>query len=143
MEQSMGKVAQKNSNNDRVKDFAAKMIKDHGEADKQLERIAKANGVSLVAPDASKRTPEEVADARNKMAMEKQLKDEKGTMFDHDYLKMMVDGHKDALEMLTNATPSDPGLKDFVSSLVPVVRQHERLASELSSPGLGRRPRAQ
>jgi putative membrane protein len=131
LEESMGRLAEKNADNDKVKEFAQTMIKDHGDSDLQLIAVASSMTAPVVDPESPERKPEEVAQVKHEKAMMEDMKAERGARFEHDYLKMMIQGHDQALEMLSSANPSDPRLMAFVQKIQPIVDHHRQWATNL------------
>ena len=74
-----GRLAGQNATNDEVKQFAQRMVGDHGKADDELKGLASGKNVTL---------PTEL-DAKHK-AMQDKLSKMKGAAFDRAYMARMV-----------------------------------------------------
>jgi len=84
----LGKIAQSKASNSDVKQFAKKMVEDHGKAGKELEQLVrKENG----------QMPKELDQ------MHKDLKDKlsklSGSEFDKQYMEAMAKGHEKAVSL--------------------------------------------
>ena len=115
MEVELGKIAQDNASNARVKAFGAMMVQDHSEANNNLKGIAASLNIAL---------PDSVSDDSRKEI--NNLKMKKGKDFDKAYVKMMVDDHKkDIAEFRKCADKcSDSTIRSFASATLPVLKKH-------------------
>ena len=103
------------SQNQRVKDFAAMMIRDHGTWGDQLKSIAQSRNVSL---------PAAISDEHQKAVSELQKKS--GAAFDRAYMHMMVRDHEGALKdfQTEQGTAQDSALLKFVNNTIPGIQMH-------------------
>jgi putative membrane protein len=110
MEVAMGRVAEKNATDSEVKNFGARMVKDHGKANEELKALAKEEKVELPA--------------------EKEAGKWKS---DKDYMDMMVKDHEKDLAAFEKEAKdgSDADLKSFASKTAEVVRKHLEMAKEI------------
>src|SRR5262249_33977085 len=109
--------------NPKVKEFAARMIKDHTAANKRLVAAAKNQRVAVVAGfDRESR----------KMFME--LSKLQGEAFDREDMKMMVDDHEKDVAMVEEFAKkaTDPEIKKFCEDTLPTLREHLKMAKEVS-----------
>lgn len=115
MEVELGNLAQKVGSNQRVKNFGAMMVRDHGRANKELTQLAVEKSIKL--PDSVSGEHKEHID---------ELKKKRGIEFDKAYMKMMAEDHEDDVEKFEEAAKelSDPGLKAFAYKTLPVLRIH-------------------
>lgn len=131
LEIDLGKAAKQKASSQAVKEYGEMMIKDHGDADKQLKDMVKKTGQMIPAEkpatDADKK---EIADTK-KMAT--QLKAKKGTDFDTKYLQLMVDGHDKELAKIDTkiGEVQNNELADMLRSLKPTLQRHADQAREL------------
>ena len=111
------KLALKRSSNPQVKAFARMMIKDHTESTAKLKAAIATSGQSLTPPSG---LPEDKQMALNDLA------NADAKAFDKAYLDAQVDGHTQALSLLTNyaANGDTPALKAFAGAVVPTVQHH-------------------
>jgi putative membrane protein len=120
-EVELGKLALSKSSNDDVKQFAQKMVQDHGQADQQLTALAKSKGLTVPAK----------LDAQHE-AMVKMLSAKSGAAFDSAYSDHMAKGHTKAVALFESASQSsDADLAAFAKQTLPTLQQHEQLANNL------------
>jgi putative membrane protein len=120
-EVELGKLALSKSSNDDVKQFAQKMVQDHGHADQQLASLAKSKGLTV---------PTQL-DAKHE-AMVKALSAKSGAAFDSAYAKDMAKGHTKAVALFEAASKSsDPDLAAFAQKTLPTLQEHKQLADNL------------
>lgn len=114
-EVALSQLAQQNATNQRVKDFAAMMIKDHTDVGNKLKDIASAKNITL---------PAKVGDDAQKDI--DKLGKKTGADFDKDYMHMMVQDHKKAVDDFKKASTDckDPDLKNFAINTLPAVIMH-------------------
>ncbi|WP_256004304.1 DUF4142 domain-containing protein [Pedobacter deserti] len=115
MEVELGTVAQEVSDNPRVKAFGAMMVKDHSKANQELMTLAELKGIRLPST-----MPEEMQHHIN------DIKFLKGKEFDTKYMAMMVDDHKDDVNLFEDAskTSKDADIKAFASKTLPILKMH-------------------
>ena len=118
-EVELGKLAQERAANASVKEFGARMAKDHAKAGDELKPIADAKNIAL--PSAP--------DKKHQRAYDKLAKLQ-GADFDKQYMKHMVDDHKkDVKEFQKEAQKGKDGdLKNFAAKILPTLEEHLRLA---------------
>ena len=110
MEVAMGRVAEKNASNNEVKNFGARMVKDHSKANENLKVIAKEENVEWPA--------------------EKEAGKWKS---DKDYMDAMVKDHEKDLAAFEKEAKdgSDPKVKSFADKTAKIVREHLEMAKEI------------
>jgi len=123
-EVELAKLAAQQASNDAVKDFAQRMIKDHGEANDRLASLAKANGIAL--PDQ--------LDSEQR-SMRDRLQQAGKTEFDHAYIRGQITSHQQAVQLLVYQIGSgeNEDLKTFASDILPVVLDHLRMAQSIAA----------
>jgi len=120
-EVALGKLALSKSSNTDVKQFAQKMVQDHGQADQQLASLAQSKGLTV---------PTQL-DAKH-AAMVKALDAKSGAAFDSSYAAHMVKGHTKAVALFQAASKSsDPDLAAFAQKTLPTLKEHKQLADNL------------
>ena len=114
-EVELGKLAQQKATSDRVKNFGAMMVSDHGKAGDKLKQIAAAK--SIVLPDKLSDKSQKDLDGLNKKT---------GNDFDKAYIKMMIDDHKKDVDKFKKGSKDlkDADLKNFASETLPVIQMH-------------------
>src|SRR5262249_4402625 len=115
-------LADSHAANDKVKQFAAKVMKEHKSTLESLNRFAKDQKVAIVA-GADKATKEE-ADRLGKL---------NGAAFDKAFLQRMVEDHDKAVQMFEAQAKQgkDAGLKAFANEYLPRLRDHLQDAKAL------------
>jgi putative membrane protein len=88
----LGQMASSRATDEQVKSFAQQMVTDHGQANEELRPIAQRLNIEV---------PTEVS-AKHKAAADR-LSQLQGTEFDREFMKTMVDSHKDALKLARSA----------------------------------------
>jgi putative membrane protein len=119
MEVELGKIAADKATNDKVKEFGRRMQEDHGKANDELKKIAADKGVEI--PAALEGKHKKTVDRLSKLS---------GNDFDREYMRAMVDDHKEDLEKFQREADkgTDPAVKQFASKHVPILKQHLELA---------------
>ena len=126
-EVELGRLAQSQASNDAVKQFARRMVEDHGNANKELMDLAASKGVKL-EDKAPKKNP--MMDRLSKL---------QGADFDREYVKEMVKDHKkDVAEFRKmHSGAVDPNLKAWVDKTLPTLEDHlktiEGIQSQIAS----------
>lgn len=120
-EVQLGKVALEKSSNPQVRDFAQRMVADHGKANMELAALAKQKGI-----DAPKELDAEHA------AMVEKLEAQDGAAFDTEYSRHMNMDHKKAISLFEAASKSpDADLAGFAKKTLPTLKEHKQLATKL------------
>ena len=120
-EVELGKIALDKSKNAEVRDFAQRMVTDHGKANQELASIAKNKGI-----DAPK-----TLDASHQ-EMVKKFRSEQGDAFDVEYSRHMNMDHDKAIELFEAASKSpDADLAGFAKKTLPTLKEHREMASKL------------
>jgi putative membrane protein len=119
MEVELGKLAAEKANNDQVKAFGRQMQEDHGKANEELKTIAANKGVAF--PKSLQGKQKRTVDRLSKLT---------GTEFDRQYMRAMVDDHKEDLEKFQREANKgqDADVKQFASTHVPVLKKHLEMA---------------
>jgi putative membrane protein len=123
------------------------MVTDHGKANAELEKIARAKRIDLMAAGDTKRDPmpPRPADpskptdpavktpAPSAPEGDDQLKSLSGAAFDRAYMDMMVTKHRATVEVLEKQTRDgeDAEIKAWAAKALPAVREHLELAEDL------------
>ncbi|MCW3124498.1 MAG: putative outer membrane protein [Bacteroidetes bacterium] len=117
------KLAQKNSTDAGVKEFATMMTAEHTAMGKDVEALAKTKNVIL---------PVGMGDD-NKKEWDKLL-DLRGAKFDKEYVSANVKGHKDAIalfEKTTKNTDNSTEVRDLATKGLPTLKKHKQHADAL------------
>jgi putative membrane protein len=114
-EVELGKVAGEKGSSDQVKDFGARMVKDHTAANDKLKDLAAKKNVTLSA----------TLDAKHQAMIDKMSK-LSGPAFDKAYVNGMVHDHATTVAMFKQeaASGQDPDVKAFASDTLPTLEDH-------------------
>lgn len=124
MEVEAGKIAQENAASQRVKDYGAMMVKDHGMANEELKAMVSAKGMMI---------PEDSLMAKHKGHLD-EMRKMKGAAFDKHYMNMMLKDHnKDIADFEKASTGAmDADVKSFATKNLPVLRMHKDSVQAIS-----------
>ena len=123
MEVRMANIALKNAADPKVKAFAQQMVKDHGQANRELAAIARKAGV--IIPTAI--IPE-------KKAHIDMLRKLSGAAFDRQYMDMMVKDHQKTVELYKSGQDvNKDDLVAFAKKTTPVIEKHYNMAKEIQA----------
>ena len=106
-----------------VKSFAEMMIKDHGQANKELKALAESKGFQL---------PVELEG--DKQDLMKELREAEGASFDDEYVdEVAVDAHEEAVDLFEDAAENaeDADIKAFAAKLLPTLKAHHEQGEKL------------
>lgn len=119
-EVELGKLAQTQGADPKIKEFGEKMATDHAKADDELKTAA--SGMNL---------PQE-PDKKQKSAEEK-LSKLQGDKFDKEYARMMLKDHEEDIALFKKEANSgqDPNLKAYAQKTLPTLEEHLRMAQDL------------
>ncbi len=125
-----GKVAEKNSHDKAVKEFAQTMVRDHESVNKQAKSLVKQLGVK---PEPSPTSKSLTQGGKENVSALKKLK---GHEFDKAYVDHEVAYHQQVIDaihstLLPNA--KNPQLKSLIEKATPVFEAHLDHAKQLQS----------
>ena len=115
MEVESGTVAQQNAQHERVKAFAAMMVKDHRGANQELMGLVGGRGMNIpstLPPDTMK----------HMTSMQKM----QGKAFDKHYMNMMVNSHQNTIADFQKQAINggDAELKAWAAKMLPALQMH-------------------
>jgi len=120
-EVELGKVALSKSQDPQVRQFAQRMITDHGKANTELASVAQ--GKKLEVPKS--------LDSEHQ-SMVKSIGDKSGAAFDAAYGEHMKADHSKAIALFEGASSgSDTELAALASKTLPTLKEHKKLAEAL------------
>ncbi|HTM18665.1 MAG TPA: DUF4142 domain-containing protein [Terracidiphilus sp.] len=123
-EVQLGQLAQQKSQSNDVKQFAAKMVNDHGQmGEKWLKPVAQKMGINEPS-GPSKKDKKEIEKLQGLSAQD----------FDREYITMMVKDHqKDLKEFKDEATSAqDPTVKQIADKGSQVIEQHLQIIQQIA-----------
>ena len=118
-EVKLGELALKNAKSARVKAFGSQMVKDHGQANKELKALAGKLGATLPSGP----------NAKQKATYDK-LSKLKGEAFDTAYMDDMVKDHKMDVAAFEKEAKSGktPQVKAWAAETLPTLKMHLQMA---------------
>jgi predicted outer membrane protein len=139
MEIDLGNYELQNGQSPKVKNFAARIVRDHEMADRQLATYANNAKIDLEGSptgSADKRdnaaSSEDAEDVQMHSDME-HVKSLKGAELDRSFASTMMTGHDKVVEMVRVAQGAvgDAQLKSLLEQLLPTLVRHRRMAAIL------------
>lgn len=121
-----GQLAANKASDDKVKQFANKLVEDHQSANNELTALATTKGLELpAAPSRSERREIE------------KLGKESGSKFDQDFARNEVKDHEKDIKKFEKASGKvkDPDLKAWIDKTLPHLREHLAMAKDLPESG--------
>ena len=114
-EVELGQLAQQKADSSEVKDFAKRMVDDHGKANDELKSIASSKNITWPT----------TIDAKHK-AEHARLEKLSGAAFDRAYMQAMVSGHQNAVKAFRTESTSgkDADIKAFAAKTLPTIEEH-------------------
>jgi putative membrane protein len=122
MEVELGRYAEQNAVNPRVKNFGAMMVRDHSKANDELKSVASAKNITTPA----------VMDNDHQKKVD-DLKKKTGADFDKSYMDEMVDDHDKDVDKFRKESESgtDPEIKAFATKTLEVLLVHQDSAKRI------------
>lgn len=122
MEVELGRYAQQNAQNPRVRNFGAMMVRDHSQANEELKAILTQK--NLTAPTQME------DNHHNKM---NDIQKKTGADFDKEYIGEMVDDHEKDVDRFKRYAENgnDPELKAFAAKTLPILLMHQDSAKKI------------
>lgn len=121
-EVELGKLAAGKTGNDGVKNFANRMLEDHGRANEMLKSLADKSKIPL---------PAEIDADHTKIRAD--LEKLEGSEFDRAYMAAQIIDHQKAAQLLAWEIGSgeDAELQRFAAATLPTVQEHLQMAIDL------------
>lgn len=118
----LGEMAEKQAQDERVKQFGKRMVEDHGKDLRELKQLANQKNVTL--PDAPNRGQRKEADKLGHLS---------GKAFDREYVKYEAKDHKKDVKDQGKEMKEtgDPDLKKFATAAHETVLVHRKIVDEL------------
>ena len=135
-EVKLGELASERAQSPAVKEFARMMVRDHGNGLNALKQAVKGQNVDEPAQ----------LDAKHQ-AIYDRLSQLNGAEFDREYMKAMVAGHRDVVDMLddragqapsttgtsgTDNSRLDTSVNQWATKALPTTKQHLQKAEQIS-----------
>jgi len=133
-----GQLAQQKGASKDVKDYGAMLVRDHQKADQDVKAVASKLNIDVEtmkmgADKQMKSDADHQSEREAKQHQMDQLQQLTGRDFDRAFLQMMVNGHREVIEMVKTARNGDvkPEVKDLLDKLLPALQRHEDKANEI------------
>lgn len=122
MEVELGRYAQQNAQNTRVRNFGAMMVRDHSQANEELKSILSQKNLNAATQMEDNH--------RNKM---NDIQKKTGADFDKEYMGEMVDDHEKDVDRFKRYAENgnDPELKAFAAKTLPILLMHQDSAKNI------------
>ena len=122
----MSELAAEKAQSPQVKSAAQQILKDHQDADKRVEALAKADNITL----------ESFQPATHEKVVMDNLKKLEGARFDQAFVDNMHMGHKHVAQTLEMARTDskDAKVKGLIGELLPQIRRHQQLSAGIKLP---------
>jgi putative membrane protein len=122
-EVELGQLASQKAQSEQVKQFAQRMVTDHGKANDELKSIAQQKSITIPS----------TLDAKHKAKMDKFSK-MSGAEFDRAYMQDMLQDHRKDVNDFRKESQSgkDPEVKAWAAKTLPTLEEHLRLAQSAS-----------
>jgi putative membrane protein len=127
-EVELGKLAGEKAQSAEVKQFAQKLVQDHGRANDELKTLARTKNITVPsAPDSKHK------------ATHDRLAKLSGAAFDRAYMQAMVEDHqKDVAAFRAESqNGKDPDVKAWAAKTLPTLEQHYQQAQQLNRSAVG------
>ena len=116
LEVALGRLAQEKAANPAVKAYGAMMVTDHTKANNEMKALAAKKNITL--PTALGEEEQKHVNDLTKLS---------GKEFDKKYISMMVDDHKDDIDLFKKAaddSKTDADVKAFAVKTLPTLQKH-------------------
>jgi len=130
----LGKVAERISSEPNIKKIAEMLVKDHSEANRNLERLAASKGVTLP-------TEPSLSERHSLSSMEK----EQGEKFNKEFLAFSQKGHEKAIALFEKEATrtQDPDIKAWAQKMVPALKEHLAMSQGSKMESVGEKAKGQ
>jgi putative membrane protein len=120
-EVELGKLALSKSQDEAIRNFAQRMVTDHGKANQELKTIAKRKNIDVPTSLDSKH-----------QSLVQSLNAKSGAAFDAAYAEHMQADHSKAIALFEGASKSsDEDLAAFAKKTLPTLEEHKQMADAL------------
>lgn len=122
-EVELGKLAAQKASDEKVKEFAQKMVDDHTKANDELKQAASKSNIPV---------PESL-DSKHQSRIDK-LSKLSGADFDKAYVKDQLKDHQNDVQEFKDEAQggTDPNVKTFASTTLPILQHHLEMVKDLS-----------
>jgi putative membrane protein len=120
-EVELGQLASQKAQSEQVKQFAQRMVTDHGKANDELKSLARQKNITI---------PSQL-DAKHKATTDK-FSRMSGAEFDRAYMQNMLQDHRKDVNDFRKESQSgkDPDVKAWAAKTLPTLEEHLKLAQD-------------
>lgn len=121
-EVELAKYVQQNAQNQRVRNFASMMVKDHSKANDELKALAAQKNVTV--PTALD---------EDHLKKVNNMREKRGADLDREYMKEMVDDHEKDVDKYKKQAEqgNDSDIKAFAAKTLPILLMHQDSAKKI------------
>jgi putative membrane protein len=132
-EYELGKLAEQHAASPEVKQFAERMVSDHGKAGEELREVAQQKGITL--PDRPKHAEKREMGKLAKLS---------GPQFDREYIDHMVKDHRKGVKEFQEEAQKakDPEVKKSAEQMLATLKEHLQMAEQAQAAMGGGKSRA-
>jgi putative membrane protein len=125
-EVNLSQLATTRSRNAAVREFAQRMVVDHGKANRELLDMANRQQLTLA----------KTMDDKHQKMFEKLSKLD-GAEFDRTYMDGMVKDHEEAVKLFTDESKNgkNDALKEWAGKTLPTLKKHLEMANDIAKKG--------
>jgi putative membrane protein len=129
MEIKAGQLAEEKGFSVKVRDYGKRLVKDHTQADREVQAAAKREKIDLSAP-----IPEvDEAMGATELNLMNKLQAANGADFDRVFAESMDSAHQEAIRSLQTAQKQYQGTETakVIGQILPKLEKHERIAEKI------------
>lgn len=118
----LGKLAMERASDQRIKEFAQRMVNEHEQANDELLAIAARHNITL--PPVG---------GEDQIDKQRDLREKTGEAFDREYMELMVADHDDVVSLFEDASSDvrNSDLQAFAAKTLPSLKRHAEEARTL------------
>lgn len=131
----VGQLAQKKGGA-AARQYGEVLVREHSAHKDQVEATAKAASVLLLDPEDAMRMQMTERGSNPMPDPVARLENLQGSDFDRALSELMVQGHRDLIQMVDAARgqTQTPSVRELLESTLPVLKRHEQMAADLLKP---------
>ncbi len=137
----MGRLAQQRAGSGEARTLGDTLVRDHTDADAKVLSVARSANITLLQPNQvhaamkHEQNAARGADANNRQDTHADLSTLQGSDFDRAFGQKMTESHRMCIDKLTSAraNTNNAQVRDLLDSLLPTLRRHEDMASQLAA----------
>jgi putative membrane protein len=127
-EMDLGTLAKQKAQSQSVKQLAERLVTDHQNNERQVKQLAQSKNINM---------PSQVTEKDK--ALKDHLASLSGQEFDREYVKAMIEGHKEAVAdfELAARQHDDSQLQSYAQKTLPILQEHLRMAENAQNSVVG------